>query len=87
MPRKREIQRVSKTLLGSIVVSILAVGCASNPPPSDCSWQMWMGRPNVSGIVRTNEDKTLPCSDPAFKDYVCFSKESFENFLTCGEGD
>lgn len=85
MRLKREIRLSSRKLFANIAASILVAGCASNEPAPACNYQMWVGRPSAAGVVRTNENRELKCEDPAFKDYICFSKKDFENYNTCGE--
>lgn len=73
-------------LVAAVFVIVLSLsGCANHPPKVDVSF--WAGDSAKDGISRAQENKTMPCADPEFDNYVCLSyedlKEIFDAMLLC----
>jgi hypothetical protein len=74
-------------LLGVAILAwvVITSGCSHNVPAIDASF--WAGDPLHSGISRSQENKTLSCSDPSFNDYVCLTygdlKKIYDTILQC----
>jgi hypothetical protein len=71
-----------KTFPLLLLSSFLATACAttsSKRPP--CTWELWA----VEGkLVRSDDNRTLPCQGPGAADCVGMKREDLFNLLTCG---
>lgn len=49
-----------------------------------CSWDVWIGNPEIKGITQNEILPPVLCSDPHFKDFVCLTETDLKNLLSCG---
>lgn len=82
--RDKSSDKIAWFIFGMGILIILWVfslpGCKSAMPPVDVSF--WAGDSAKEGITRSQESKTIACSDPAMDDYVCLSYEDVKKLFS-----